>query len=75
MRLFQVKNWKDLAEHPEKEKGEGSDQECTEETFFKGLIVMGNDGQVVMQITGKSEGKRLAADHHIPPHHEDPEKD
>ena len=42
--------------------------------FLKRFPVMGNDRQMVMHVTGKGQGERLAADHHVPPHHEHAEQ-
>jgi len=74
MGLFQVKNGKDLTEDPEENEGKSSDQKRPEEALFKRLEAMGDDGQLVIHIPGKSQRKGLSANDDIPSHHEDPEK-
>ncbi len=73
-RFLQIENWEDLVQHPEKNKGHDPDEEGAEEPFFKSFQVLGDKGEVVMHVPGKSEGKGLPSDDDIPPHHENPKK-
>jgi len=75
MRPLRLEDGKDPAENPEEEEGQCSDEKSAEEALFKSLQTGRNDGEHVIHVPGKSERKRLPADHYIPPHHEDPEDD
>jgi hypothetical protein len=44
-------------------------------SFLIRFKIVGNDRQMVMHEPGKGEGKRLAADNDVPPHHEHAEQD
>src|SRR5271157_2001796 len=72
--LFRVKDGEDLTEDPEEDKGKSSDQKPPEEALLKRLEAMGDDGQLVIHVAGKRQGKGLSSNHHVPSHHEDPEE-
>jgi hypothetical protein len=74
IRSFRLQHGKNLIKNPEEDEGQHRDEQRTAQALFKGFHAVGNDGQLVIHIPGKSQRKRLAADDHVPPHHEDPEK-
>src|SRR5450759_2598126 len=64
---FRLQHGKKLIKNPEEDEGQHRDEQSAAETLFKCFQAAGNDGQMVIHIPGKSQGKRLAADDHVPP--------
>src|SRR6185369_2908064 len=60
-----------LVEHPEQEEGDPGDGQGAEESLFVGLHGVGPDGEGVVHEAGERGGEGLAADDHVPAHHED----
>jgi hypothetical protein len=63
-----------ITDDPEHHKGHSEDAQSAEQAFLEGLPVMGHDRKMIVHESGKGQGECLAADHHIPPHHEHAEE-
>ena len=75
MRPFCFQNGEDHVEDPQEYERQYPDDKDSEEALLESHQAVGDDGQQVGHISGKSEGKGLSPDDDIPPHHEDAEDD